>query len=149
MLSVCVANPKNMVVIFNGGQARRMGGGDKGAVMIKGRSLFPRAQNRFVRAGQDAYVSVAADYPKATYERHTVIPDDDTLLPKGSGVIVSVLSSLKFAKKLGYKFMISTPVDTPFLHHKFTDDMEAYWLGDDTPVVATSREGERLLWMRV
>lgn len=93
-------------VILAGGQGRRMGGTDKGALMLGGESLLARAEARL--APQVEALAVNANTPVQTTLPLLRDEIEDT------GPLAGVLAGLDWAAKGGASHLVSVAVDTPF-----------------------------------
>lgn len=99
-------------VILAGGQARRMGGGDKALVRLGGRSLLDHVAGRIgpqvarlaLNANGDAARFVGAGLP--------VLPDPVVGYP---GPLAGVLAALDWAVAAGVPHVVTVACDTPFL----------------------------------
>lgn len=136
-------------VIFNGGKALRLGGIDKGAIVIDGVTTFDRVAAS-MSAVDSLFVSVAADYPGDDYNGVSVIKDNPDLLPiegRPPGVMLSVLTCLTRLSEQGFDAALSAPVDTPYLPVDYSERMTA--IGAGAPAVAVTGgdiHGLHALW---
>ncbi|MEO0389506.1 MAG: molybdenum cofactor guanylyltransferase MobA [Pseudomonadota bacterium] len=98
-------------VILAGGQARRMGGGDKGRLRLGGRSLFAHVQDRI--APQVAHLAINANGDPARLADLglPVLPDSVANYP---GPLAGVLAGLDWAATLGAHTLVTVAADTPF-----------------------------------
>lgn len=98
-------------IILAGGQARRMGGGDKGLLTLGGESLLARVIARLepqvdglaLNANGDAARFAAFDLP--------VLADG---VPGYPGPLAGVLAGMEHAATLGHSHVLSAAADTPF-----------------------------------
>ena len=98
-------------VILAGGQARRMGGGDKGLLALGGQSLLSRVMDRLepqvggmaLNANGDAARFAGFDLP--------VVPDS---IEGFAGPLAGVLSGLDWAADQGADAIVTAAADTPF-----------------------------------
>ncbi|MBN8290700.1 molybdenum cofactor guanylyltransferase MobA [Rhodobacter sp. NTK016B] len=99
-------------VILAGGQANRMGGGDKPLLMLSGQSLLARVIARI--APQVAALALNANGDPARFAefRLPVLPDS---LPDQPGPLAGILAGLDWAAAQGHTQLLSVPGDTPFL----------------------------------
>ncbi|MGB0659719.1 MAG: molybdenum cofactor guanylyltransferase MobA [Mangrovicoccus sp.] len=98
-------------IILAGGQARRMGGGDKGEAVLAGRSLFDRVIDRL--APQLPAIAINANGPKERLAEYSlpVIADP---VPDHPGPLAGVLAGMIWAESLGYDHIVTVAADTPF-----------------------------------
>lgn len=105
-------------VILAGGQARRMGGGDKGALTLGGRSLFDRVIDRLGPQVDKMAINANGDLTRLREYGLPVIPDTMGDFP---GPLAGVLAGLDWAKSQGCTHIVTAAADTPF----FPDDLVA------------------------
>lgn len=99
-------------VILAGGQASRMGGGDKGLRLLGGRTLLARVVERIrpqvgpllLNAGGDPARFAALELPVA-----------DDAVPGRLGPLAGVLTGLEWAGAQEAEWLLSVPCDVPFL----------------------------------
>ena len=98
-------------VILAGGQARRMGGGDKGLLTLDGETLLARVVARL--APQVAGLALNANGDPARFEAFDlpVVPDSLADFP---GPLAGVLAGLDWAAELGAEAIVTAAADTPF-----------------------------------
>ncbi len=97
-------------VILAGGQARRMGGGDKALVNLAGSTLLSHVIDRFGPQVQDLALSANGDAARFAPYNLPVLPDTAS-----HGPLSGILSALHWAAPLGATAVVSVPVDGPFL----------------------------------
>ncbi|RGP38733.1 molybdenum cofactor guanylyltransferase MobA [Pseudotabrizicola alkalilacus] len=105
-------------VILAGGLARRMGGGDKGLMLLHGQSLIQQVITRL--SPQVQHMAINANGDPARFAAFTlpVLPD---LVPGFPGPLAGVLSAMDWAAGLGADAVVTVAADTPF----FPDDLVA------------------------
>ena len=105
-------------VILAGGQATRMGGGDKALLSIGGRTLLARVIDRL--EPQVAGLALSANGDPARFERFglPVLADSLAGFP---GPLAGVLAGLDWAAEQGADSIVTVAADTPF----FPDDLVA------------------------
>ena len=98
-------------VILAGGQARRMGGGDKGLLMLKGQSLLSRVITRL--SPQVSGLALNANGDPARFSDYSVpiIGDSVAGYP---GPLAGVLAGLDWAAEQGADSIVTAAADTPF-----------------------------------
>lgn len=127
-------------VILAGGQARRMGGGDKGALVLGGRSLLDRVIDRLGPQVGPIMLNVNGD-PRRFAEYDLPIRSDS--LPEYPGPLAGVLAGLDWAAEAGLTHIVTAAADTPF----FPEDLVARLMRAadraDTPIAlaATHEDG--------
>ncbi|MCB6176727.1 molybdenum cofactor guanylyltransferase [Rhodobacter sp. Har01] len=103
-------------VILAGGQSRRMGGGDKGLLLLAGRPVLAHVRDRL--AGQCRRLALNANGDPARFAGLglPVLPD---VLPAGvedsPGPLGGVLAAMDWAAGLGATEVVTVASDTPFL----------------------------------
>ena len=98
-------------VILAGGQATRMGGGDKGLRMLGGQSLLARVEARL--APQVAEVALNANGDAARF--HGVgLPVIADSVDGFAGPLAGVLAGLDWAAAQGADLIVTAAADTPF-----------------------------------
>ena len=124
-------------VILAGGQANRMGGGDKGRLMLGDQSLIQRVIER-ITPQVDAVVSNAnGDLSRFDDLDLPVVADSIEGFP---GPLAGVLAGMDWAAEQGHEWLISVAADTP----SFPRDLAARLAEHDTPVVlAATPDPER------
>jgi len=100
-------------LLLAGGQARRLGGGDKGLRLLAGRPLLAHAVAAL--APQVARLALSANGDPARFAGFglPVLPDGAAA---GAGPLAGVLAGLRWAAGLpGVRWLATVPADTPFL----------------------------------
>ncbi len=103
------------VVVLAGGQARRMGGGDKALRLLGGRPLLTHVLARLDPSGQRraaGHVALSANGDPARFAGFglPVLPDTT-----GSGPLAGVWAGMEWAAATGWQTLLSVPSDCPFL----------------------------------
>jgi len=129
-------------VVLAGGQARRMGGGDKALVMLAGRPLLAHVMDRI--GPQVRLLAINANGDGARFGLDVpVVPD---VTAGGLGPLAGVLTAMDWAAVQGADRVLTVAVDTPFLPVDLVDRM----LAVDAPVVlartADGWQGTTGLW---
>lgn len=98
-------------VILAGGQARRMGGGDKGRLMLGGHSLIERVIDRLAPQVAGLAINANGDAARFADLGLPVLPDS---LPDFPGPLAGVLAGLDWAAQEGAEAIVTAAADTPF-----------------------------------
>ena len=98
-------------VILAGGQARRMGGGDKGRLMLGGRSLLSHVIARL--EPQVAALTLSANGDVARFV-DTGLPVVADSVAGFVGPLAGVLAGLDWAHEQGAETIVTAAADTPF-----------------------------------
>ncbi len=115
-------------VILAGGQANRMGGGDKGRLMLGEQSLIERVIER-ISPQVDAVVLNANGDPSRFEDLGLPVVADS--IPDYPGPLAGVLAGMDWAAEQGHDWLISVAADTP----SFPLDLAERLAEGDTPVV--------------
>lgn len=102
-------------IILAGGQALRMGGGDKCLLSMRGSTILSRVIDRL--PAQTIALSANGDPTRFSGYGLMVLPDT---LGYDAGPLAGVLAGLDWAASLGATALISVPGDTPFLPSDLT-----------------------------
>lgn len=131
-------NPKNITgAILAGGQARRMGGADKGLMALQGKPLItyvidvltPQVGALIINANRNLDLYSTFGYP--------VIPDT---APGQAGPLVGIASTLLTAKT---DYVLVVPCDSPYLPHDLAARL-ATALTQAHAEVAVAHDGTRM-----
>ncbi len=115
-------------VILAGGQANRMGGGDKGRLMLGEQSMIERVIER-ISPQVDAVVLNANGDPSRFEDLGLPVVADS--IPDYPGPLAGVLAGMDWAAEQGHDWLISVAADTP----SFPLDLAERLAEGDTPVV--------------
>lgn len=131
-------NPKNITgAILAGGQARRMGGADKGLMALQGKPLItyvidiltPQVGALIINANRNLNLYGAFGYP--------IIPDT---APDQAGPLAGIASALLAAKT---DYVLIVPCDSPYLPHDLVARL-ATALTQEHAEVAVAHDGTRM-----
>ncbi len=127
-------------VILAGGQATRMGGGDKGLRMVAGQRLLDHVLERL--APQVAAMALNANGDPARFAEFglPVLPDS---LPDFPGPLAGVLAGMDWAAAQGAEAVVSVAADTPFFPRDLVARLQAA-AGPSGLALAATREGGKL-----
>ncbi|MEX2475313.1 molybdenum cofactor guanylyltransferase MobA [Marinobacter sp.] len=124
-------------VILAGGQANRMGGGDKGRLMLGDQSLIHRVIERISPQVDSIVLNANGDLSRFDDLGLPVVADSVAGFP---GPLAGVLAGMDWAAEQGHEWLISVAADTP----SFPLDLAARLAEGDTPVVlAATPDPER------
>lgn len=98
-------------VILAGGQATRMGGGDKGLRLLGGQSLLARVEARLAPQVADIALNANGDPARFADMGMPVIADS---LDGFNGPLAGVLAGLDWAAAQGAETIVTAAADTPF-----------------------------------
>ncbi|QSP95823.1 molybdenum cofactor guanylyltransferase MobA [Marinobacter salinisoli] len=124
-------------VILAGGQASRMGGGDKGRLMLGSQSLIERVIDRITPQVDSVVLNANGDLSRFDDLGLPVVADSIADYP---GPLAGVLAGMDWAAEQGHEWLISVAADTP----AFPMDLAQRLAEHDTPVVlAATPDPER------
>jgi molybdenum cofactor guanylyltransferase len=105
-------------LILNGGLARRMGGADKGLVLLAGRPMLVHAIGRLRPQCAAVAISANGDAAHFTAFRLPVLADDPQDF---AGPLAGMLAGLEHCARLGAAMthVATLPADAPFAPHDF------------------------------
>jgi len=115
-------------VILAGGQARRMGGVDKGRLMLGDQSLIQRVVDRITPQVDSVVLNANGDLSRFDDLGLPVVADSVAEFP---GPLAGVLAGMDWAAEHGHEWLISVAADTP----SFPLDLAQRLAEGDTPVV--------------
>jgi molybdopterin-guanine dinucleotide biosynthesis protein A len=98
-------------VILAGGQATRMGGGDKGRLMLGGQSLLARVEARLAPQVSGVALNANGDAARFADLGLPVISDS---IDGFAGPLAGVLAGLDWAAGRGAETIVTAAADTPF-----------------------------------
>ncbi|MEV8465668.1 molybdenum cofactor guanylyltransferase MobA [Fluviibacterium sp. DFM31] len=129
-------------VILAGGQARRMGGGDKGALVLGGRSLLDRVIDRL--GPQVGPMMLNANGDAARFAEYGLPVRGDSL-PGYPGPLAGVLAGLDWASEAGLTHIVTAAADTPFFPADLAPRLARAAERAATPIaLAATQEGGRM-----
>ena len=98
-------------VILAGGQATRMGGGDKGLLSLGGQSLLQRVIDRLAPQVDQLAINANGDASRFDDFALPVLPDS---IAGFAGPLAGVLAGLDWAAEQGGTCIVTAAADTPF-----------------------------------
>ena len=125
-------------VILAGGQATRMGGGDKGRLMLGQRSLLDHVIDRLRPQVSSIILNANGAQDRFSDLNLPVISDS---LPGYAGPLAGVLAGLDWAYAQGSDHVVSVAADTPFFPKKLVQSFLATAVGMETPLVLAATIG--------
>jgi len=121
-------------IILAGGQARRMGGGDKALLPLAGRPLLAHVIDRL--APQVAEIALNANGDPARLARFGLPVIADTV-PGFAGPLAGVLAGMRWAAARGHALIASAAADTPFFPTDLVARLQAARGGQPIAMAAT------------
>lgn len=101
--------PAVSAIILAGGAGRRMGGQDKGLIVLNGQALVTHVIQRIAPQVDEILISANRNLPDYQVLGYTVLSDAS---PDLQGPLAGLLSGLRAAR---YEWVLSVPCDTPQL----------------------------------
>lgn len=129
-------------VILAGGQASRMGGGDKGRLMLARQSLFAHVIGRFAPQVSTLALSANGDAARFADLGLPVLADPVAGYP---GPLAGVLAGMDWAASQGATDVVSVAADTPFLPEDLVPRLLLAAEGPVPVVLAASTVDGRLI----
>ena len=135
---------KPLGIILAGGQARRMGGGDKGRLKLGAKSLLERVLSRL-----ELQVSSIALNANGNAERFSdlglaVVADS---INGYTGPLAGVLAGLDWAQSNGDNLIVTVAVDTPFFPLDLVSQLMKVGNGMTAPLVlSATRDSSGNIW---
>ena len=125
-------------VILAGGQATRMGGRDKGRLMLGQHSLLDHVINRLRPQVSSIILNANGAHDRFSDLNLPVIADS---LPGYAGPLAGVLAGLDWAYAHGSDHVVSVAADTPFFPKGLVQSFLATAVGMETPLVLAATIG--------
>lgn len=130
-------------VILAGGQARRMGGGDKSLLNLGGRSILSRVIDRILPQVDTVVLNANGDPSRFAQFGLSVVPDT---FEGYAGPLAGVLAGLDWAAENGYDDIVTVAADTPFFPDKLTHGLQMAREGAETHIaMAMTMENDQKL----
>jgi molybdopterin-guanine dinucleotide biosynthesis protein A len=127
-------------LVLAGGQARRMGGGDKASLKVGGKTILERVLARL--APYCAPIILNANGDVARFSRYGLPVVADSV-SDFAGPLAGILAGLDWAAQnaSGIEWLASAPGDCPFLPNDLVPRLHAARIADKKPL-ACARSGE-------
>lgn len=132
--------PPTLGLVLAGGQARRMGGGDKALIRINGVTILDRVLACLSAQCAGIVINANGD-PKRFAD--TGLPVVADMVPDFAGPLAGILAGLDWmaANAPGLDWMLSVPGDCPFLPGDLAEKLHATRRAEGKPL-ACARSGE-------
>lgn len=127
-------------VILAGGQATRMGGGDKGMRVVGGQTLMAHVLDRLRPQVGGLVLNANGDPARFGALGLPVVADS---LPDWPGPLAGVLAGMDWAATQGAEAVVSVAADTPFFPRDLVARLQAA-AGPSGLALAATREGGKL-----
>jgi molybdenum cofactor guanylyltransferase len=123
---------KPLGVILAGGQATRMGGGDKGLLRLNGAPLLDHVIRRLEPQVAGLALNANGDPIRFTEFKLPVLPDS---IPGFAGPLAGVLAGMDWANEKGADSIVTVAVDSPFFPLDLVKKLQERAIGQDQPLV--------------
>ncbi|MEX0751643.1 MAG: molybdenum cofactor guanylyltransferase MobA [Xanthobacteraceae bacterium] len=135
-----IPTPPTLGLVLAGGQARRMGGGDKPLQKIGGLTILERVLERLRPQCAGLLINANGDPARFAGSRLPVVPDD---VPGFAGPLAGILAGLGWAAAHapGVAWVLSVPGDCPFLPPDLVTRLHQARLQAATPL-ACAKSGD-------
>lgn len=110
-------------IILAGGRATRMGGGDKGLLMLAGKPLLAHVIARLMPQCTPLALNANGDPARFAAFHLPILPDT---VPDHPGPLAGVLAGMDWAASLGASAVITAAADTPFLPRTLAATLHAH-----------------------
>ncbi|PLP57507.1 molybdenum cofactor guanylyltransferase MobA [Mesorhizobium loti] len=128
-------------VILAGGLSSRMGGGDKGLLLLGGKSVLDRVTAQFAPQVGSLALNANGDPARFSGFQHAILADTVTGFP---GPLAGILTGLEWAASKTKAQMIATvAADTPFLPQNLIAELTAAVDGRDDVIAVARSSGRR------
>jgi molybdopterin-guanine dinucleotide biosynthesis protein A len=127
-------------LVLAGGQARRMGGGDKASLKVGGKTILERVLARLAPYCAPIILNANGDVARFSHYGLAIVADS---VPDFAGPLAGILAGLDWAAKNapGIEWLASAPGDCPFLPNNLVPRLHAARIADKKPL-ACARSGE-------
>ncbi len=127
-------------LVLAGGQARRMGGGDKALIQIGGATILERVLDRLQPQCARIILNANGSLSRFSFTKLPVVPDS---VPDFAGPLAGILAGLEWAAANvpDTTYLVSVPGDCPFLPRDLVSRLHAARVSGSTPL-ACARSGE-------
>src|SRR5262249_15834577 len=132
--------PPTLGLVLAGGQARRMGGGDKALLKIGGQTILDRVLGRLSAYCEPIVVNANGDLARFAPWGRPIVADS---IPDFAGPLAGILAGLDWAAVRAPKidWLASVPGDCPFLPKDLVPRLHAARAAEKLPL-ACARSGE-------
>ncbi|MEK6215757.1 MAG: molybdenum cofactor guanylyltransferase MobA [Boseongicola sp.] len=127
-------------VILAGGQATRMGGGDKGLLSLCGQSILSRVMGRLEPQVATLALNANGDPARFAGFKIPVVPDS---IEGFAGPLAGVLAGLDWAAGEGGEYIVTAAADTPFFPGDLVPRLMLAAEENELPIALARTEGGR------
>ncbi len=126
-------------VILAGGLASRMGGGDKGLLLLDGRTLVDHVAARLAPQCARLALNANGDPSRFAALGLPVVADP---VPDHPGPLAGILAGMEWAAAHGHAHVVTAAADTPFLPHDLVDRLRQSLLTEQAPIALAATPGD-------
>ena len=129
---------KIALALLAGGQARRMGGVDKGEIHINGKSIIASLIERFADNCDYLFINANGDISRFAHYKIDIIQDK---LDGYQGPLAGIYSCLEHVKHTQplFDYLVTLPIDAPFVPADLIEDLLA--AKDKAPIISVQSHG--------
>jgi molybdopterin-guanine dinucleotide biosynthesis protein A len=109
-------------IILAGGRATRMGGGDKGLLMLNGQTLLAHVIARLHPQCAPLAINANGDAARFAQFNLPILPDT---IPDHAGPLAGILAGMDWAASFGHPALITAAADTPFFPQNLAEMLHA------------------------
>ena len=109
-------------IILAGGLSRRMGGGDKGLLMLGKTTIIERVIDKILPQVNSLAININGDSSRFPDYKLPIIPDS---IKGYLGPLSGILAGMEWAFKNGNRYIATVAADTPFLPDDFIKRLHA------------------------
>ena len=109
-------------IILAGGLSRRMGGGDKGLLMLGETSIIERVIDKILPQVGSLAININGDSSRFPDYKLPIIPDS---IKGYLGPLSGILAGMEWAFKNGNRYIATVAADTPFIPDDFIERLHA------------------------
>jgi molybdopterin-guanine dinucleotide biosynthesis protein A len=137
-----VSDQRPVAVVLGGGLARRMGGGDKALVRLRGRPLLDHVLDRIRPQVRAVALSANGDPARFIAWGIAVLADP---VPGNPGPLAGILAGMRWARRMhpATRFLVSVPTDTPLLPDDLVTRLLAARGPGESGVACAASRGQR------
>lgn len=125
-------------VILAGGQARRMGGGDKALLKLGGQALLEHVIDRLSPQVSDLVLNANGDPARFAPYKLPVVADS---IEGFVGPLAGVLAGMDYAAKQGVETIVTAAADTPFFPPDLVPQLQLASEGMAHPLALAETDG--------
>lgn len=122
-------------IVLSGGLATRMGGVDKGLVLLQNKPLVEYVIERLIPQTDEILINANRELPRYQALGYTVLQDE---IPDYIGPLAGFYLGLKHAK---HEYLLTVPCDSPLLPANLAERLFTALTSNQADIVVASSEG--------